>query len=96
MTDIDKFLNIFAGSFSAYGQTRKTDEFDDRGKHKTKSFIIKKQPTDQMFQEHLESSFFFHQGAPGGAQSGTYPQNTVSVLEKSEKPGVLIAADGKL
>ena len=41
MTELDRFLNIFAGSFSAYGQTRKTDEFDDRGKHKTKSFIIK-------------------------------------------------------
>ena len=50
MTDIDKFLNIFAGSFSAYGQTRKTDEFDDRGKHKTKSFIINKTPSTQMFQ----------------------------------------------
>ena len=42
MTGIDKFIDIFGGSFSAYGQTRKTDEFDDRGKHKTKSFIIKK------------------------------------------------------
>ena len=54
MTELDKFLNIFAGSFSAYGQTRKTDEFDDRGKHKTKSFIIKQKPTTQMFQEHLD------------------------------------------
>ena len=54
MTELDRFLNIFAGSFSAYGQTRKTDEFDDRGKHKTKSFIIKKTPSTQMFQEHLD------------------------------------------
>ena len=54
MTGIDKFIDIFGGSFSAYGQTRKTEEFDDRGKHKTKSFIIKKRPTDQMFQEHLD------------------------------------------
>ena len=54
MTELDRFLNIFAGSFSAYGQTRKTDEFDDRGKHKTKSFIIKKTPNSQMFREHLE------------------------------------------
>ena len=37
----DKFINIFEGSYSAYGQTRKTEEFDERGKHKTKSFIIK-------------------------------------------------------
>ena len=41
MSDVDKFINIFEGSYSAYGQTRKTDEFDERGKHKTKSFIIK-------------------------------------------------------
>ena len=53
MTDLDKFINIFEGSYSAYGQTRKTEEFDERGKHKTKSFIIKKSPTKQMFQEHL-------------------------------------------
>ena len=49
MTELDKFLNIFAGSFSAYGQTRKTEEFDERGKHKTKSFIIKKRPTNKCF-----------------------------------------------
>ena len=49
MTDIDKFLNIFAGSFSAYGQTRKTDEFDDRGKHKTKSFISRKLQAHKCF-----------------------------------------------
>ena len=41
MSDVDKFINIFEGSYSAYGQTRKTEEFDERGKHKTKSFIIK-------------------------------------------------------
>jgi hypothetical protein len=51
---IDKFIHIFSGSSSAYGQTRKTDEFDDRGKHKTKSFIIKREPTSQMFQDHLD------------------------------------------
>ena len=54
MTGIDKFIDIFGGSFSAYGQTRKTDEFDDRGKHKTKSFIIKKTPSTKMFQDHLD------------------------------------------
>ena len=54
MIELDKFINIFAGSYSAYGQTRKTDEFDERGKHKTKSFIIKKTPNKQMFQEHLD------------------------------------------
>ena len=45
MSDVDKFINIFEGSYSAYGQTRKTEEFDERGKHKTKSFIIKQKPT---------------------------------------------------
>ena len=54
MTELDRFINIFEGSYSAYGQTRKTEEFDERGKHKTRSFIIKKRPTKQMFQEHLE------------------------------------------
>lgn len=54
MTELDKFIDIFGGSFSAYGQTRKTDEFDDRGKHKTRSFIIKQPPTIKMFEEHLE------------------------------------------
>ena len=42
MTDKVKiFKNIFEGLESAYGQTVKTDQFDERGKHKTKSFIIK-------------------------------------------------------
>ena len=53
MADVDKFINIFEGSYSAYGQTRKTDEFDERGKHKTRSFIIKNRPTKQMFEDHL-------------------------------------------
>ena len=54
MTEIDKFIDIFGGSFSAYGRTRKTNEFDDRGKHKTESFIKKETPSTKMFQEHLD------------------------------------------
>jgi len=54
MSNIDKFIDIFGGSFSAYGQTRKTEEYDERGKHKTKSFIIKKIPSTKMFQDHLD------------------------------------------
>ena len=54
MTDIKKFKNIFEGSESAYGQTRKTEEYDERGKHKTKSFITKQAPTDKMWQDHLQ------------------------------------------
>ena len=36
MSDVDKFINIFEGSYSAYGQTRKTEEFDERGKAQNK------------------------------------------------------------
>ena len=53
MTDIKKFKDIFEGSNSAYGQTRKTNEYDERGKHKTKSFIVKQPVTDKMWQDHL-------------------------------------------
>ena len=54
MTELDKFQNIFEGSNSAYGQTSKTDEFDERGKHKTRSFIIKQTPTKKMWQDHFD------------------------------------------
>jgi hypothetical protein len=54
MIEIKKFINIFEGSNNAYGQTRKTNEYDDRGKHKTKSFIIKQPPTEKMWQDHLD------------------------------------------
>ena len=48
MTDVDKFINIFEGSYSAYGQTRKTEEFDERGNTK-QNLYNKKRPTKQMF-----------------------------------------------
>jgi hypothetical protein len=54
MTELDKFKDIFEGSHNAYGQTRKTDEYDERGKHKTRSFIIKQAPTTKMWQDHLD------------------------------------------
>jgi hypothetical protein len=53
MIEIKKFKNIFEGSYNAYGQTRKTEEYDERGKHKTKSVIIKQSVTDQMWADHL-------------------------------------------
>jgi hypothetical protein len=53
MTELEKFKHIFEGSNSAYGQTRKTDEFDERGKHKTRSFIIKQPPTSKMWEDHF-------------------------------------------
>ena len=41
MTDKVKiFKSIFEGLDSAYGQTIKTDQFDERGKHKTKSYTV--------------------------------------------------------
>ena len=52
MTDVDKFINIFEGSYSAYGQTRKTEEFDERGNTK-QDLYNKKRPTKQMFMDHL-------------------------------------------
>jgi len=51
--DIQKFKDIFYGSTNAYGQTRKTDEYDDRGKHKTKSIIKKDPVTEKMWIDHL-------------------------------------------
>jgi len=54
MVEIKKFKQIFEGSYNAYGQTRKTEEYDERGKHKTKSVIIKQPVTDQMWLDHLE------------------------------------------
>jgi len=40
MIELKKFINIFEGLNSAYGQTVKTDQFSEKGKHKTKSFTI--------------------------------------------------------
>ena len=56
MIEIKKFKNIFEGSYNAYGQTRKTEEYDERGKHKTKSVITKQPVTDQMWADHLLGS----------------------------------------
>ena len=53
MTDLERFKSIFSGLDIAYGQTKRTDEFDERGKHKTRSFIIKKQPSDKLWRDHL-------------------------------------------
>ena len=42
MKDLEKFKEIFEGLDCAYGQTVKTDQFSEKGKHKTKSFTITK------------------------------------------------------
>ena len=55
MTDKVKiFKNIFEGLDTAYGQTIKTDQFDERGKHKTKSYTVSQVPVLKIWQEHLK------------------------------------------
>ena len=52
--DLEKFKEIFEGLDCAYGQTVKTDQFSEKGKHKTKSFTITKRPIDKLWQDHLD------------------------------------------
>ena len=54
MIELDKFIKIFEGLDSAYGQTVKTDQFSEKGKHKTKSFTISNPVTKKLWREHLE------------------------------------------
>ena len=55
MTDKVKiFKDIFEGLDSAYGQTIKTDQFDERGKHKTKSYTVNQPPKIEIWKKHLE------------------------------------------
>ena len=54
MTDLEKFINIFEGLDCAYGQTIKTNQFSEKGKHKTKSFTISKPPTTQLWKDHID------------------------------------------
>ena len=56
MTELEKFINIFEGLDSAYGQTVKTDQFSEKGKHKTKSFTISNPVTKKLWEEHLKGS----------------------------------------
>ena len=53
---IERFKKIFQGLNVAYGQTIKTNEISEKGKHKTKSFTVKKVPTDDLWQAHLDGS----------------------------------------
>jgi len=50
---LERFKKIFSGLEIAYGQTKKTDNFLENGKHQTKSFTIKSSPTDKLWQDHL-------------------------------------------
>jgi len=57
MTDKVKiFKSIFEGLDSAYGQTVKTDQFDERGKHKTKSYTVGQVPVIKIWQDHLKGT----------------------------------------
>ena len=54
MKELEKFIEIFEGLDCAYGITRKSNQFDDRGKNKTESFTILKPPTKNLWKKHLE------------------------------------------
>ena len=53
MIELKKFISIFEGLDSAYGQTVKTDQFSEKGKHKTKSFTISNPVTKKLWEDHL-------------------------------------------
>ena len=57
MKELEKFKEIFEGLDSAYGITKKSDQFDERGKNKTESFTIHKAPIDQNWKDHLEGKY---------------------------------------
>ena len=51
---LEQFKKIFSGLEVAYGTTKKTDEFNEKGKHKTRSSTIKSPPVDSLWQDHLD------------------------------------------
>ena len=51
---MEKFKNIFSGLNSAYGQTKNTGQFDEDGKHETKSVTTRSQVTNQLWKDHLD------------------------------------------
>jgi len=53
MKELEKFIEIFEGLDCAYGITRKSNQFDDRGKNKTESFTILKPPIKNLWKKHL-------------------------------------------
>jgi hypothetical protein len=50
---IEKFKKIFEGLTIAYGQYQKGEK-DDNGKQKGKAFIVRKQVSKELFENHLK------------------------------------------
>ena len=98
MTDeIKKFKGIFEGLESAYGQTVKTDQFDDRGKHKTKSFTVSKPPIDSLWKDHLKGKDPALGIVPinkenkckwGCIDVDEYPLDHIKIIKKLKQKGV--------
>ena len=52
MTDITRFKAIFSGLDIAYG-TYKIEKAKDNGKQAGKAVVVRKPPTDDLWQKHL-------------------------------------------
>ena len=53
MKELEKFKEIFEGLDCAYGITKKSTQFTEKGKNKTESFTISKPPIKQLWNDHL-------------------------------------------
>lgn len=51
--ELEKFKEIFEGLDCAYGITKKSAQFTEKGKNKTESFTIHKPPITQLWNDHL-------------------------------------------
>ena len=53
MKELEKFKEIFEGLDCAYGITKKSTHFTEKGKNKTESFTIHKPPIKPLWNDHL-------------------------------------------
>ena len=53
MKELEKFKEIFEGLDCAYGITKKSTQFTEKGKNKTESFTIHKPPIKPLWNDHL-------------------------------------------
>ena len=51
MKELEKFKEIFEGLDCAYGITKKSTQFTEKGKNKTESFTISKPPIKQLWND---------------------------------------------